>query len=271
MMSRVSNPIFSNRGLSLAGLVVAMAVGTVLSMMIATLLNQIFRNSAHSMVLGDANDTAHFAQLILSNKALCGNALRDGSGNKFTYNPAANIDNVPVGQIHIIDTTTGLDTVAITSGAPLNAKLKLNGMTLQERVAGFGRSSTTINTAAVGATPVFVQYKLFNSQLVLAFSAIGTMAGGTIPPVNIPITVAVNETTQQIDYCYRNDMVEWTCQNMGGTINPATGNCQNTIGARVPNFSCSCPGNPAGCQYVYYVSGFQSDGTPICNCDLRCP
>jgi len=283
MTGHASDPIHNHRGQTLSGLIVSIGVGTILALIMATILNQIFRHSSKTMAVGDANGAAHLIEQIVSNKTYCDNALRDGAGGKLSYNPLINIDNIPVTRIYMNNAAKGLSAVAIESGTQLNRQIKLNSMTLQEAVPGQGRSKVYINTSP-GSSNTMTQFQVFTSVLILNFTSTDNMVGGSIPSMKIPITVAVG-AGNTIDYCYHDDVAQQTCQNMGGTVQ-ADGSCTGTVFSRVAGFTCNsvnaknppgCPAAPPPCVNVYQITGFENStdpaitGKPICLCTVVCP
>lgn len=279
MTRRVSHLIRTNNGLSLVGLIVSLGVGTVLTLMVASLLNQIFRSSAKTMAVGDANGAAHLVEQVISNKTFCDNALRDGSGGKIRYNPAIGIDKVPVTRIYM-NNKAGLNAIAMEAPARLNPKVKLSNIVLQERISGQGRSTTNINVDPANPNPQFKQYDLFSSELVLNFAPVDSsdlMVGGSIPPVKVPVTVAIEHLgPNTVDYCYQDSIAQQTCNNMGGTLN-ADGSCSNTLSNTLKTYgNCDgtktgcVPGSGGSCANVYRIAGFDSTGYPICVCNQVC-
>lgn len=276
MTGRVSEIIRSDRGLSLAGLVVAVGVGTILTLMVATILNQIFRNSARTMAVSDAAQAAQLIQLVLSNPTYCDSALTDSAGAKINFPPLAPSTSVPVGRIYMRDQSGTINSLVMQAGTKLNPKVTLDTMTLSEQVPGQGPSKTQFYIAGTRT-----DYNLYNVYLTLNFKTSDNIVGGTIPPVKIPMTVASNGT---VDYCYHNEDKKALCAQVGGTID-ASGNCVSTIFSRVAGRSClttdpsllyiaptkpQCPTPIAGCTMVYYVSQFDTDGSPLCGCTQAC-
>jgi hypothetical protein len=273
-------------GMTLTSLLIAVAIGSVVSLTLATLVNNIFKLSSRTDALAAADGVMRVANSVITDQTTCPFALRKTSplNAHVTFTPPNSAPYTYSAAVDRISITRGtqIDQVVISTDPPNSAtpptnvnnrigeNMKLASISLQEVTPGAGRSSTHFGGNS---------YDVYNAQLVFTFSKISQntnagMEGGVLAKRTIPLTVSVNQSTRTVDYCYINELRvrhNDLCTNMNTTFDQATGSCRVTW---QPTGDCSgagCPGPGPGCGVFRWITGFGPTGNAICACQAFCP
>lgn len=224
-----------------------------------------FRSGTRQEAENAADEALGLVQLILSNKAFSSNALQTYGGTPIPFNAGAS--SIEINVINLQNATGGSGPLkALVEGQMITPKLKLSSMAFQP--ATVPATGTAININGTG-------YKAYSGLLLLKFSESTDFIGGTLKPRQLAVTVLVGDSTNTIDLCYESVSGQQVCQQIGGTLDPATNQCKNTIFDKLTslllcssaNADVPCPTPyPPGQGGFYAVTGFDSNGKPICTC-----
>ncbi len=255
-----------NRGVSMISMLFAMAITGVLIVAVMLIVDQVTRAIARN----NANDLVEVAvrtiQGIVTNKDLCDNALRGAGPNaKLNFNGGPDI---PVDRIYAqtsADIVAGRNTLVLRNGSNIGAGYRVEEMVFGKRPGDVGQPLT------VGG----VAYTTYAGQIRIRITG-----GGSMRDRFIPYNAVVNDAGNSIDRCYQDSSVQFMCEQLGGSWDAAAGQCTRLLNkiqtdCRVvlgPN-PPSCPlGDPPAtkCTKLFFISGFNPDGTPQCNCQKVC-
>lgn len=205
-----------------------------------------------------SEDIARSVELVLTKPCevnkhcnVCDNALRNSGGGKIVWNPVAAPDSVAnVDQIEA-------DTDGPGGAAPrvlIAAGQKLDNGAIQISKISLRQPSTDPKRAEPPRKQLDVVRGAANTPYysVVSMLDIGLMAanedqrfGGAIKR-SIPLTVIINRTTFEVDYCFPNNL------------------------ANSEGFQCNAGNSlpcPAGCSsYFYAIQGYDVEGRAQCGC-----
>jgi hypothetical protein len=215
------------------------------------------------------------AQAILQDNVQCAYALRDAAGtaNSIVFTGATtNIDS-----IYSVNTAL-VGKLYLKSNTQFSPRLGIGQITIEESQAGKGRTTEIVNG---------ISYNTYLANVVIP--AKNNVKNTTMPPKSIPIKVYTTSPANKIQLCSTSALNTQSCITIGGTFDPATGNCIlppcPRVPPSVPAVDSDClpllgpPPNLVtlwtGCGPSYYFWTFGSGGTagtqtPKCVCRNYC-
>lgn len=254
----------TEHGFTLVEVMVAAAILATIALTFGAVFFQVNRQSSKSESLAVAENTIKAVQAIFANRDLCDNALRFSGGKiGFSSSPGA---KVPINQI-MFYSWSGSPTVAFTKGQKLSPNVTLEDISFQEQQFGVGESVLEIESGFYKG-----KYNIFSGYVTLTFSS-PKNSDPAPPPRNLPLVVAVGQTSGTIDFCYNNLAQMSLCEKSGGTYT-TKGECDHTIDYNLRTQFCDSTNtnctSVAGCQNFIVIDGFTAKGLPRCRCEVIC-
>lgn len=228
---------------------------------------------------------------------------------KATWTTCADIDNIQINRNGAATATPGRITMVAAQNMYLSSgpEMQIEAIYIRQPDPALGESApsvATVNdywdtvngkpcqsnaTKASGVTPCAAQtFDTTTAKLVVRFKKISSSAwfGSPVyPEYTADLVVAVDQNAGQnlIQFCAEAQNVQAvngqcvpTCANPADTYSLTTGSCQPNNSAVQQGLwltnGTPCPGGapPAPCYQFYYIGGFQTDGDPICRCEIAC-
>lgn len=267
---KLQNIFQNSRGATLIEVMVAASIIAIAGYGMTTLVANFSQESMMYATRQELEEVKDAAQAILQDNVQCALALRDATGlpNTIAFTGATtNVDG-----IYSVNTAL-VAQLYIRSNSQVSSRLSLGQFTIQESQAGVGRSTESVN----GTT-----YNTYLANVVIPSK--NTFKNITLTPKSIPIKVYTIPASNIIALCSTSAINTQSCITMGGTFDPATGNCVLPPCPRVlpsvPAVDSDClpttgPVVWTGCGPNYYFWTFGSLGTaatqaPKCVCRNYC-
>lgn len=247
---------------------------------IAAALAAVYENMANLMVrsnlMSEVENLDSFIRGVVSNPVRCQYAMRNdatvGAASLVWSTPGVNsaANEMVVNYIRIYNGTGNISVAATSQGSgkwinPNNIRgLFVNKIYLRPRDTdgdGVGNGSTTPVTAVMRAPPgsttaeAYQQYTSTELVLDIGVPAGVSVHGGVFRPIVIPLVVYRRVSTGSVDYCESQDL------NTQAVICTALNSITNCSGP--PPFGKTC-------SPIYYVSGVDAQGRPVCTCSQNC-
>jgi prepilin-type N-terminal cleavage/methylation domain-containing protein len=288
----------NQKGFTLMEVMVAIAVLTLVSAGIVTLISQMGTVATFYSAKQDYDAVYRSAQLLVVNDVTCKSAfLKAGAVIKFNpagagpWLPVSTRPQFPIDQIVMVDPLGALPPVTMFQvGKNPSTRIGVAKMYLWEALdAGGLPAGRGFVTLPLGAG--FQAYRSYSAELNIAVSnvfdpttntVIDTRNGRTpiaIKPV--PLTVVV-DASDQIISCFSQTSTSAICEKLGQTVDPLTGQCKLPecwAGMASPP-ACPTIADPStgtvSCSNPYYFLAFQNNPSgstpsqPSCQCVQTC-
>jgi len=278
--------------MSLISMLAALAIGSVVTLTLATMMNNIFRLSARTDAVSAAEQTTRLIETMVNDPILCPNAFRTAANLAVPFTPPASTAaySSPVDHIALTrqnpDGTITTNFTMVQTSQHISDRLMVASMVVQEAKPNFGRSVVSFQ----GTSPAVLTYNVYNVNLVVTFSATNNdtgntvstkpLEGGTLQTRSIPAIVSVptsGPNAGTIQYCYINlaqARNATLCNNINGTF---TAGANDTCKASFQPIT-ACPAGTCGgvvspgCANLPIITGFDplGSGAPVCGCELVC-
>lgn len=257
--------------MTLVGVLVAVALVAVVALIVLNLYENMSNVLTKSVVTSDADNLAKVVQGTLNQRDLCPFALRQNATTPVLF--AVGDTNIQVNQVWAGGALGAGNQIASAGNTPVggaNSPILLADMRLRppiDSATGLPGASWQGSLYSVPGPPE-VPHTAYAATLTLVFgprAGRAPLLGGTLRDRNVSVVIGVNNNTNEIDDCpgAHTQMKNINCQGiLTGTAQDT--NCQNQEAAME-----AATGND--CTVYYYLSGFDSNGLPICNCDVNCP
>ncbi len=287
-------------GFTLVEAMVSAALVGLIAIGILTVIISFANNSARFTAREDFNDLGKILQLILSDDALCVQALRSVSNGPVAYTPNA-AREVDVDRI----INPGASSALITSNSNYGAHLFIGQLKLIEDpgVAPITEDIALADKATGNyVTKTYTSYRVTlrvpgrSTSADSVAAADNSIPRDNIAPLQIPLKVYVANGSNDIDRCMLASAANQTCIGLGGTYDTTVGRCVFPLCDRARQVadinrwrSDADPtndGNDYRCQGVddagnvnsnctppIYFWGFQANGAvtmPVCICSDSC-
>lgn len=288
----------------------AVFVGISVMVTIAVLSNLNAKVNRSRMV-NDVEGIILYLNQILNNRDVCAHAFRTEAGvaiqmpDVWSAAIPAPVVGVPKTQVPIprIYLTNPVAPAAVPASPPIYCRgladggdadtipdsnpacPPLNNMVIRDMRFEF--ENDTNNNKRIYYKGNTSRYYLLTGQIEIDVDFADSMVlGGDLKARKFPLQVVVDVTggggipPRTIDLCYTRESPALICAQLGGSLNPITGTCENMFGlcGVPPNRPATCetiPGatcNPPGLQWtnIYYASTLRPGMQLACNCMTVC-
>ena len=256
-------------GFTLTEILVAIAVGAILSLIAATLVEygSIQINFSNSRIAADS--AFKTAVSVLANHSTCSASFAGALGPS-PPNPAPIFLNL-AGNTDIPQLYVRNNSIALSAGQNLDTGVALARLYFRLVPAP---QAPGVMKRYDPATNTVISYPTYVGEVVMSFT---TKSIVPIRDMTIPLTIAVDPVlptpaNPAVFYCYDNLSLGDLCVSLGGVM--ANGQCS------FPKLKVDCSAAPApacpaltACAYplnFYYLNGFDAAFNPICKCQSVC-
>lgn len=282
--------VSSSSGFSLISTIVGIGVAAIVGILVAAVLSEIFGLMGRGSAMSQAQSSAQLVSSVVLNRKACNDALRSADPfTKLTYGaPEQAAKSVNVGNVVAwssrIDPATGKLTPSVLAKPDLTLGYGARIDKIQFREdTELSRGNVNLPNPAYAtnnALPKTLPYNTFKGSVYISYKYDATHSNKPglyavkIAERAIPVTLAVDATTNTIDFCQFDNGFAKICADLGGTPDSA-GNCTFPDNKVNLNLSCAavsatCPASGGGCSYTAMLKGINPDGSPKCECVKYC-
>jgi hypothetical protein len=259
-------------GITLISVLVAMAILSLLSLTLISIFGNMTNLVIRTNMTSDADNMIRYVQLLLSQSAICDNALVDGAGAKLFWpvlTTPAPVDHIQVWSGSVVPAPT----VAVKTGETLVPGLVVKKIWLRQPDPTLGEGQPNVQTSIQqnGKT-----YTVTSAKVQFDFDpvAYAQVYGGAVASRSADVIVMVQSTlgplVGQVSYCYQGQKVQTINSPCTVGTDLYTGSSNDIVTYPTHLGDCAGPFPFPNCKALYYVVGFDDTGKSICACKTTC-
>lgn len=254
----------NQKGLTLIEIMISVSILGIVSLVLMTIFNLF--NSTHNRanLVGDADELARMIQAVMDRPELCKHALRSSGNNLIRFDGSQEVNVTTIVAVDPSDPSNMAKTIRIASMVA-DGSHRVNPQLYIKRifVRPGGTPSSNIMIRKGGSNK---PYRAHIAQLVVEFFKPGEVPGSGLPKIGSPGSGGSIK-----------DLVLPVRIASAASGPPTVDEC-SVVQVSLKDVKCDqdivqdCAGAPpaTGCTKIYFVAGFDVNGTPDCRCQWSC-